>query len=80
MYNKNTQKGRGDSDPGQRVQEMIEDAVNTMDFSRLSQDIRDVVGISAHDAVDAAKDVVNTARDAVDVVWDFNYLIIHNTS
>ena len=70
MYNKNTQKGRGDSDPGQRVQEMIEDAVNTMDFSRLSQDIRDVVGISAHDAVDAAKDVVHTARDAVDVVWD----------
>ena len=70
MYNKNTQKGRGDSDPGQRVQEMIENAVNTMDFSRLSQDIRDVVGISAHDAVDAAKDAVSTARDAVDVVWD----------
>ena len=44
-------------DLGEWIQDMVQDAVESMDFSQLSQNIRD--------AVDTAKDAVGSARETM---------------
>lgn len=52
---KKREKKNSADDLGEWIQDMVQDAIDSMDFSNLSQNIRDAVG-SARDAVDSARE------------------------
>ncbi len=61
--NRHRKKSSAD-DLAEWIQDMVQDAVESMDFSNLSQNIRNAVD-TAKDAVDTAKDAVDTAREGM---------------
>ena len=61
--NRHRKKSSAD-DLAEWIQDMVQDAVDSMDFSNLSQNIRNAVD-TAKDAVDTAKDAVDTAREGM---------------